>query len=291
MEVTRRTVAGDGLDLAVWERGDPSTPTVVLVHGYPDTHALWDGVAADLGPDHHVVTYDVRGAGESGVPSDQEGYDLEHLVADLGAVFDAVCPDRRVHLVGHDWGSIQSWEAVLSGRLDGRIATMTSISGPPLGHASRWARERVTLRLDALGQLARQGTRSWYIAMFQLPAVPEAAWRTFQPAMVRRYLRRVEGVPADALPGPTLSSDGANGVNLYRRNVGKARGPDRAADVPVQLIVPADDPFVTRALLEGLERSAPDLTRVDIAGRHWVPLTDPTGVARLIRDHIARHPT
>ena len=289
MEVPRRTVTGDGLDLAVWERGDPAAPTVVLVHGYPDTHVLWDRVAADLGRDHHVVSYDVRGAGESGAPAGQEGYDLEHLVADLRAVFDAVDHDRAGHLVGHDWGSIQSWEAVLSGRLDGRIATFTSISGPPLDHASRWARERRTLRLEALGQLVRQGMRSWYIGMFQIPGIPEAAWRTFQPKMVRRYLRRVEGAAPDVLPAPSLPSDGANGVNLYRQNVGKAHGPSRSTDVPVQLIVPAGDPFVTPALLDGLERCAPDLTRVEIAGRHWVPLTDPAGVADLIRAHVLRH--
>ena len=289
MDATRCTVAGDGIDLAVWERGDPTAPTIVLVHGYPDTHVLWDAVAADLAEDHHVVVYDVRGAGESGTPDGQEGYDLEHLVADLGAVIDAVDPARAVHVVGHDWGSIQSWEAVLSGRLDGRITSFTSISGPPLEHVARWAQERRTLRPDALVQLLRQGMRSWYVAMFQVPGIPEAAWKTFQPAAVRRYLRRVEGVPQGAMPGPTLSRDGANGVRLYRQNIGKPPSAARTSDLPVQLVVPRDDPFVTRNLLDGLERSAPQLTRVEVEGRHWVPLTDPLRIAGLVRSHARRH--
>lgn len=66
--VTRRTVRGAGLDLAVFEQGDPLAPTVLLVHGYPDTHRVWDDVAADLAADHHVVRYDVRGAGSPRCP-------------------------------------------------------------------------------------------------------------------------------------------------------------------------------------------------------------------------------
>ena len=34
--------------LAVYESGDPTAPTVVAVHGYPDNHTVWDGVAALL---------------------------------------------------------------------------------------------------------------------------------------------------------------------------------------------------------------------------------------------------
>jgi len=65
-ELRSRTVAGlGGLSLAVQERGRAGAPTVILVHGYPDNHHLWDLVAEHLEADHHVVTYDVRGAGES----------------------------------------------------------------------------------------------------------------------------------------------------------------------------------------------------------------------------------
>jgi len=108
-ELRSRTVAGlGGLSLAGQERGRAGAPTVILVHGYPDNHHLWDLVAEHLEADHHVVTYDVRGAGESGVPNGRSGYRMEALVADLVAVADAVSPDRPVHLVAHDWGSIQS---------------------------------------------------------------------------------------------------------------------------------------------------------------------------------------
>src|SRR5262245_45927210 len=112
----QRRVNGAGLSLAVTESGaydDPSAPIIVLVHGFPDTSAVWDLVVERLAGKYHVVTYDVRGAGDSDTPLLAEGYRLPLLVDDLRAVVDAVSPDRPVHLVGHDWGSIQAWEAVL----------------------------------------------------------------------------------------------------------------------------------------------------------------------------------
>src|SRR4051794_4794987 len=91
---TSRVVGAGGVELAVSERGDPRAPTIVLVHGYPDTSAVWHPVAELLASSCHVVTYDVRGAGASGIPATTAGYALEHLVTDLRAVIDATSPDR-----------------------------------------------------------------------------------------------------------------------------------------------------------------------------------------------------
>ena len=88
-------ISADGLALAVYSDGDPGAPTVVAVHGYPDDHTVFDGVVDALSGSHHVVTYDVRGAGASGTPAGPEGYDLERLAEDLRAVVDAVSPDGK----------------------------------------------------------------------------------------------------------------------------------------------------------------------------------------------------
>ena len=120
MTAPRHTVVrtSDQVALDVREHGDPADPTVVLVHGYPDTQELWSGVVARLQPDHHVVTYDVRGAGGSGAPAGLGGYALTRLSDDLLEVIEATTPaDRAVHLVGHDWGAIQSWESAARPRV------------------------------------------------------------------------------------------------------------------------------------------------------------------------------
>ena len=131
----------DGLRLAVHRHGDDG-PVVVAVHGYPDDHRVWDGVAAALSHRFRVVTYDVRGAGASQAPAGREGYDLDLLAADLRAVVDAVSPDEPVHLLAHDWGAIQTWHAVTGTALEGRVASFTSISGPCLDHVGLFLRRR-----------------------------------------------------------------------------------------------------------------------------------------------------
>ena len=80
-----RIDAGD-VKLAVTQRGDPAHPTVVLVHGYPDTQAVWDELAELLADRFHVVSYDVRGAGASTAPGSTAGYAFPLLIGDLEAV-------------------------------------------------------------------------------------------------------------------------------------------------------------------------------------------------------------
>ena len=287
----RTVTSADGLSLAVWEHGDPTAPTVVLIHGYPDTHLVWDGVVAELSGSHHVVTYDVRGAGASEAPHDRAGYDLARLSEDLVTVVDAIAPDGPVHVVGHDWGSVQAWEPVCTGALGDRLATFTSLSGPCLDHVGHWFRSRREGAGGGRRELLSQGLRSWYVGFFQLPVLAPFGWRRFAERPFRRYLAQVEGLGPEAQPGPTLPRDGANGVELYRQNVRTrmARPQDRRTDVPVLLIVATGDRYVTPALLDDLGQQCSDLRRVDVDARHWLPAAQPDVVAALVAAHVARH--
>jgi pimeloyl-ACP methyl ester carboxylesterase len=107
MAETRRVTSSDGVQLAVYEYGDPSAPTVICVHGYPDNASVWQGVVDELQASFHVVSYDVRGAGKSDKPPRRRAYKLDQLQDDFVAVLEAVSPDNPVHLLAHDWGSIQ----------------------------------------------------------------------------------------------------------------------------------------------------------------------------------------
>lgn len=283
-----RHVDSDGVTLAVREGGDPASPTVLLVHGYPDTGAVWDELVERLCGSFHVVTYDVRGAGDSTVPDDPRAYALDRLVADLGAVIDSVSPDDPVHLVGHDWGSIQGWDAVTGSTLDGRIASFTSMSGPCLEHYGHWMRSRARVRPGALAQLAGQGARSWYVGLFQAPRLPEALWRG---GLAKRFpeLLSYSGVqPRPGHPAPTLARDAAAGLALYRTNVpARVRKPaQRRTDVPVQLIVPDRDAYLSPRLYDGLDRWASRLWRRDLRAGHWAQRTHPDVLARWVTEFV-----
>jgi NAD(P)-dependent dehydrogenase (short-subunit alcohol dehydrogenase family)/pimeloyl-ACP methyl ester carboxylesterase len=280
-------VSTDGVTLRVHETGKTGAPTVVCVHGYPDDHSVWDAVVAELATRYHVVSYDVRGAGRSGAPRGRQAYRLDQLAEDLAAVIDAVSPDRAVHLLGHDWGAVQSWHAVTGRRLRGRIASFTSISGPSLDHAGQWFRSRLRRPTPrGLLQLLRQASWSWYIGFFQLPLLPELLWRS---GIAQRAMALLE--PTDA---PSVS-DAVRGLQLYRANMlGKLSRPGSpTTDIPVQVLAPKRDPFVSVALQTDIRQWVPDLAVRELPGGHWLPRTAPHTVARAaseLVDHVEGGP-
>ncbi|MEU3058977.1 SDR family oxidoreductase [Streptomyces subrutilus] len=286
-----RRVRTGGVELCVVELGETDRPTVVLVHGYPDSKEVWSEVAERLAARFHVVLYDVRGHGRSTAPQPlRGGFTLEKLTDDFLAVADAVSPDRPVHLVGHDWGSVQGWEFATAARTEGRIASFTSMSGPSLDHFGRWIKERMarpTPRRAA--QLLGQGAKSWYVYMLHTPVLPELAWRGPLGKRWPAILQRVEKVPAGAYPTASLPSDAAHGAWLYRDNVRpRLRRPraDAYAHVPVQLITPTGDAFLSERLYDDLERWAPDLVRRTLPAKHWVPRTRPDQLAAWITEFV-----
>ncbi|GHB25401.1 short chain dehydrogenase [Streptomyces viridiviolaceus] len=286
----RRVRTGE-VELCVAELGDPKQPTVVLVHGYPDTKEVWSEVAVRLADRFHVVLYDVRGHGRSTAPRPlRGGFTLEKLTDDFLAVADAVSPDRPVHLVGHDWGSVQSWEFVTVGRTEGRIASFTSMSGPSLDHFGHWIGRRLKRPTPRrVGQLLGQGAKSWYVYLLHTPVLPELAWRGPLGKRWPGILRRVEKVPGGDYPTPSLPTDAAHGAWLYRDNVRpRLRHPrnDAYAHAPVQLITPLGDSFLSERLYDELELWAPRLTRRTLPAGHWVPRTRPDRLAGWITEFV-----
>ncbi|MFL9866181.1 alpha/beta fold hydrolase [Paraburkholderia fungorum] len=299
--------AGD-VRLAVYVSGPRDAPPIVLVHGYPDSAAVWEPVRAQLDARYRVISYDVRGAGASGAPESRAAYRLDRLAADLAAVAEATCGARPFHLVGHDWGSIQSWEAVTEPAFKGRIASYTSISGPCLDHASFGLRgadapadgdlvEQPLARQAAkrpFGSRLRQTLKSWYIVFFHLPLLPELVWRAGGARMWPLWLRLTERVRPER--DPAQMRNAINGLNLYRANfIDRLLHPRaRHAHAPVQFIVPLRDRYVGPELSIGLEGWLGVVSRSEIDAGHWVVLRDPKRIAadieRFVELHRAQRP-
>jgi pimeloyl-ACP methyl ester carboxylesterase len=270
----RWVTASDGVRLSVRTSGREDAPTIVCVHGYPDNGSMWDGVIAEFGDRYRVVVYDVRGAGESDKPEPRRAYRLDRLAEDLLAVVDAVAPSGRVHLLAHDWGAIQTWHAVTGDWLRGRIASFTSISGPSLDHAGYWFRSKLRSGPRALRDAVWQLLHSTYILYFQLPLIPELAWRS---GLTSRVVSAMD--PAESAPS---ISDGVHGLKLYRANMFPtlSRPVQRTADVPVQVLAPTRDAFVGTPLQTEIHRWVPDLRVRKVAGSHWITRSQPALVAR-----------
>lgn len=282
--------SADGTRLAVFESGNPDGPVLVAVHGFPDNHTVWDGVADELGDRFRFVTYDVRGAGGSDKPTGRAAYRMERLTEDFRAVIDEVSPDAPVHLLAHDWGSIQSWVPVTAPAFASRIASFTSISGPSLDHAGAWMRD---VR-GHLGASLRQLLASYYMVLFQIPLLPE---RLLALPFVREGVSRVEldgrADAATAHPLDRGAADLTNGINLYRANVlhRVLRPKPLRTAVPTLVLAPVDDPFARlRVATEAPAPYVDDLTVVEIPGTHWVVTARPDLVARHVREFADAHP-
>lgn len=287
-----RRVATGGIELCVVELGEAERPTIVLVHGYPDSKEVWTQVARQLAEEWHVVLYDVRGHGGSTAPVPlRGGFTLEKLTDDFLAVIDAVSPDRPVHVVGHDWGSVQAWEFATVSRTEGRIASFTSMSGPSLDHFGHWIKQRMARPTPRrVGQLLGQGAKSWYVYMLHTPVLPELAWRGPLGKRWPGILERLEKVPPGDYPTASLPDDAAHGAWLYRDNVrSRLRRPrtDAYAHMPVQLITPTGDIFLSEQLYDELESWVPQLTRRSLPAKHWVPRTRPDQLASWINEFAA----
>src|SRR5690242_13072904 len=118
--------SADGTRIAVYEQGNPDRPTLVMAHGWPDSHVLLDGVVAELGDRFRIVRNDNRGAGASDVPKPVSAYTKERFADDLSAVLDELSPGVPAHVLAHDLGSVGVWEYLSRPGSAERVASFTS---------------------------------------------------------------------------------------------------------------------------------------------------------------------
>ena len=101
----RRVEVADGVAIAAVVGGDG--PPLLLLHGYPQTHAIWHRVAASLAERHTVVAADLRGYGDSSKPAgggDHAAYAKRAMAADQAALM-RVLGHERFDVLAHDRGA------------------------------------------------------------------------------------------------------------------------------------------------------------------------------------------
>jgi NAD(P)-dependent dehydrogenase (short-subunit alcohol dehydrogenase family)/pimeloyl-ACP methyl ester carboxylesterase len=282
----------DDVRIAVYEEGNSEGPPLILVHGWPDSHVLWDGVVESLADRFRIVRYDNRGVGLTSTPGPASAYSTERYADDFAAVVDALCPGQRVHVLAHDWGSIAMWEYLGRPGAADRVASFTSVSGPSADHTILYIRRslarpwRPRSFLRGLSQLSRLA----YMALFSLPLLPALAVRAFGANLLRRYIALVDGIPPEKLHySDTFAADAAASIKVYRANalptlVNPKR--DRYIDTPVQLIVNTADPFIRPYAFDDISDWAPRLWRRDIRSGHWAPMSHPQVLARSVEQFV-----
>jgi pimeloyl-ACP methyl ester carboxylesterase len=271
-----RRVAGDGVTLAVLDEGSVEDPTVLLLHGFPDSSRLWrHQVPALTGAGLRVIAPDLRGFGESDRPEAVEEYAIARAVSDLVALLDTL-EVERARVVGHDWGAAVAW--ALAAFVPQRVDRLVAMS---VGHPNTWR-----------GRTVEDRERSWYMLLFQFEGVAEELlsrddWRLF------RELMRNDGDVEHAIED--LSRPGAltAALNWYRANLSPARElegrpPVPAVSAPTMGIWSSGDHYLReRALLESGEHVGGPWRYERVEGAsHWLQLDAPDEVNRLLVDFL-----
>ena len=292
-EKTQRFIdSTDGVRVAVYEEGNPDGPTVVLVHGWPDSHVVWDGVVPLLADRFRIIRYDNRGVGKTSAPKPVSAYTMACYADDFAAVIAAVAPGEPVHVLAHDWGSAGMWEYLSRSGASDHVASYTSVSGPSADHLNRYiiGSLKRPYRPRQFVRALSQFLSFTYMGFFSIPVVGRLAVRGFIAEGVRRMLVLRDGIPRERLyHSDTYKTDAANSLKVYGANYFRsvtAARTDHYVDVPVQVIVNTRDQFVRPYVYDDLHRWVPRLWRRDIRAGHWSPMSHPQVLAASVAEFI-----
>jgi NAD(P)-dependent dehydrogenase (short-subunit alcohol dehydrogenase family)/pimeloyl-ACP methyl ester carboxylesterase len=282
--------SADGVRIAVYEEGNPDGPIVVLAHGFPDSHVLWDGVVPLLAERFRIIRYDNRGVGLSSVPKRVSAYTMARFADDFAAVTGQLSPGRPVHVLAHDWGSAGMWEYLKRPGASDRVASFTSVSGPSQEQLVDYIFSglRQPWRPRTFARAISQALRLSYMLFFSIPVLAPLFLRLTLSIPALRS-NAVDNIPADQIHhSPNLARDAARSVKTYPanyfRSFSRRSEGIRVVDVPVQLIVNTKDKYVRPYGYDHTPRWVPRLWRRDIRAGHFSPMSHPQVMAAAVHD-------
>lgn len=189
LKPTMRSIESNGIKLRIAEMGEG--PLVILVHGWPESWYSWRhqmSALAEAG--YRVVAPDMRGYGKSDKPEPVKAYDIKQLTADIAGIVDEMGEETAI-LIGHDWGSIVTWNSALL--YPEKFSALVAMSVPYNGRAD-------SSPIDTMR--AQYKDNFFYILYFQEWNVAE---REFD-ADPRAILSRLYASPDTPREAPTITT-------------------------------------------------------------------------------------
>ena len=261
-----------GLRFDVVDAGPTDGETVVLLHGFPQLPSCHDEVAGRLNDAGlRTLAPTQRGYTVSARPLRRRDYRTSEVTEDVLALLDAAGV-QRAHIVGHDWGGAATW--AMGAWHPDRTASITVLSTP---HPSAW--------FDACRR-SNQALRSWYLAFFQLPLLPEIMVR---PTLAKTL--RDTGLPEPYVDSyvAAVSERGAltAALNWYRGIPFSIREVVGRIQVPTTYVWGRHDFALSRYAAErtGDYVDAP-YEFLDLDANHWLPETESDAVAEAILTRV-----
>jgi pimeloyl-ACP methyl ester carboxylesterase len=191
------TIRANGLDFEVLTAGEGDKLALCL-HGFPEHAQSWrNQIPLLTGMGYRVWAPNQRGYGKTTKPPKLQDYSIENLMADAGALIDA-SGAKHVTLIAHDWGAIVAWHFAMR-----EIRPLDKLVIMNVPHPAIYAK--------VVRDSSRQRRKSWYVAFFQLPYLPE------------RFLARNNGRAVAGMFVTTAANKanfGKDALAVYRDQVG-----------------------------------------------------------------------
>jgi pimeloyl-ACP methyl ester carboxylesterase len=251
--------------------------TVIVLHGFPQDRRCWDRVTPGLAAaGYRVLAPDLRGYSPGARPTARSAYRTSRLASDVLALADASGAEQ-FHLAGHDWGAALAW--YVAGRYPGRVISLAALSVP---HPQAFTSALIS---------SSQARRSWYMAAWQLPWLPERTLSRRGGQRLRDILVRTGLDPASADRYSARARDPAalrGPLNWYRAMPFSLREPTGPVPVPTIFIWGNRDRFVSRAAAQPCGRYVTGPYRfIELDGAsHWLPEQAADQVTALLAEHL-----
>ena len=261
----------NGIRLHYMEEG--SGEVVVLLHGFPEFWYGWRHQIPVLSQHYRVIAPDMRGYNLSDKPQEVAAYQIEILAQDIAELIQKI-GNGKVILVGHDWGAALAWAvATLYPDL---LSKLVIINVP---HPAE-------MRKALLGFNVSQLLKSYYMFLFQVPALPEwfigrdlkrfftKAFSSFSPSGIAPPDKEIaEYVTAFSQPGALTGA-----INYYRAAIRHMSSMDLSVvlPMPVLMIWGEQDKALGKELTYNTKQYCKDLEIVyDPTSGHFITADNP----------------
>lgn len=192
-QVYNRTVEVDGVKIFYREAGNPSAPTIVLLHGFPSSSHSFRNLIPELATRFHVIAPDYPGYGYSDAPArDKYAYTFDHLAQTMDSFLQKVGASSYIVYM-HDFGGPVGYRIATAHpeRVRGLVVQNANAHeeglSPAFGHARElWANRNAETEAHVRGAFSPEGIKWQYVTGANDPATMTRDGYSFDAPLMQR---------------------------------------------------------------------------------------------------------